>query len=312
MKRALLIPLLLASSVFAAQSDRKPDKIVDRQYESPEGAVIKGLGACSVSADDIVCWDMDGKADPRLTELVRAQFLVRESTLQLVFRKKNRILVVTKHGASSVQLSSSMRGGNYSSWSSPNGEETQLIGVASPPDQTTISVLADFYQVGPAKKSRFELKKGTQNLGEGQTLEFVDALKIEMPPNMGRSSFMMGSGPAWRIRVAGSGVESLRSSQAIPIGRDGKVISYVDRKGKPVSTAEYLRANPNRSAYPTDFGDRSNAKYLPVQIMTEYGYGPGALSWTSNVDPAFITALDTSRFDRRLVEITGFPLDPKG
>ncbi len=89
----------LATGMFlvgfvARTEDPFASAVVDRTYESADLGKLELAGACTITPDNISCWDPDGKPAPNLSEKVQAYYIVQGGNeLRLKFGRKNRLIV---------------------------------------------------------------------------------------------------------------------------------------------------------------------------------------------------------------------------
>jgi hypothetical protein len=239
-----MLSVLLALSAFThpVPQDAKPDFVAQGTFDS-DWAKLKSLGVCRISAEDIGCWDMDGRYDTGLRD--RAQVLVQSysSEFQFSYGKKNRYLAVE---VASSSISFKGRDGNYAqeitihrSYREPR---LSLIRVAFPPDQTTGSLLAEAHSVNEGSPMRVQFKEGQKSQFDGWSIEVGGSKPAPDAPG-GPDGSYGGPGKRWFIFVS-----SYFEPGAVPyriavnmLDMQSRSIRYVDQKGNPVSDAAYAK-----------------------------------------------------------------------
>jgi hypothetical protein len=309
---AVMVSGLVMGLIAAPQ---KEVQTADRVYEG-NGVKLEGLGVCSIAADAVSCWDMDGISSSSLTDTVKARLDDRDNqSFYFRFGRKNRFLV-TRMTADSEGKSTYPQSdlGTFELDQNQGGNlrHTWLCGVAVEPTLATASVKFNINGIpGPAPAKLIAKTGSTVKFGDA-TYEFGAAKEVKPDPRNGNMPVMDPNqqkwGKSYLITIGIQGSEDQVYKNFAAFDRGGNAIRYVDAKGKIVSPLEYLQENPNSNNYGRP---AEGSKYRPATLALGGSNVPGAIPLYTNIDPSQIDSISISGTMTKTVELTGFPLDPK-
>jgi hypothetical protein len=286
-------------------------------YEFKNGKKVSGLGVCRVTEEMVDCWDMNGEHDASLTERVKAQFMAGyERDVQTRFGKKNRYVVL--RADPNLNFQASTPNGQYLgsiNFPGPSEEgQTMLFRVLGDPGSSTADLRVRVFGLDPAKVEDLPFRKGAVGKMGQNTVEVGEWKSVKRPEwfNFGYPGSFAKNSSYWTVIL---GYQPLNTgfeySGLTLLDKEGKIIQYVDSKGKPVSAANYLATLPrvNNQRFPVvDNPKFSTAVFQPNNSANV----PGAMEFLTNVDPTVIGSLRRVSSSETSVLLTGFPLDPKG
>jgi hypothetical protein len=300
--------LSLLALLGAAQVPPKFDSSVERSYVGSDGVKIEGLGVCSYSADQIDCWNMDGVKDAKLTELVKAYYLINTySELSFAFGKKNRLIVI-RHTPQNYSVNFQSESGAYVNWTQLNNGPTEWTtgwGRVVVDDSPFASIVAMGYGLpGPAP---IDVSYTPGSTGD------IDGFHIVIGTYEKSDATMLGGPIAgqkrWTIKLASTSSNPSDSTTLVftALDKDHQPISYVDKDGKPASALDVAKG---QGGWPNGGLMGPNQKYQQVFLST-YGSQNGLMTVQSNIDPSKISFLKIGSQHQLRVRIGGFPMDPK-
>jgi hypothetical protein len=303
---------VISLSAVAFQDNTPPDRVVQRVYVGPGDERVEGLGACSVTATDVSCWDMDGAKSTDLEDQLKAYLLTQSSDVSFKFRKKNRYLAIRKSGSS---ISLARAGGEYIQRQFSSGEDRpQFLGIAVEPNVTTSSLLISMQRMNVAPPVEFPFREGVHRvagfevtLGKAAPMDprtMPNRYYVQATPNGDQFKF-------WNVPIQMSKRDPADPTMIYlsPLDSARRPIAYVDKKGEVISSVKYLespRSNPNLSGYPVISKD-----YAQAVFQGGYSYTGTAMLHQTNINPSRIGYLRATVARSESVLIEGFPLDPR-
>jgi hypothetical protein len=322
MKTGLVIlGVVTAVAAVAVQRDVALQATVDRRYEGADGKVVEGLGACSITTDDVSCWNMDGVVDKALAERVKAFLLSSSNDIQFAFGRKNRWLVVRQSPSSGGNFELPRRGYVQSFQLSYRGNESSenIVRVIAEPGETQTALIASMYLQNNDKPAEIPFKAGSVSTVKNMRIEigtWKEAAKRPQTPFDGSRVMQMQdsrllSGRNWAVPIGQTTVDqSARVGVTFtPLDSLGRVIAYVDKNGKPASGVRVLESTD--PTQPDPYGRVSSKKYVPAVFGAQGQQLTDAAMYGTNIDPRQIASLRVGFGSLPFrVQINGFPLDP--
>ncbi|MES1147255.1 MAG: hypothetical protein ABUL49_00730, partial [bacterium] len=260
------------------------------------GQTVRVVGVCQMDPDKTTCWDSKGKADPSLSERVRAYYLVNDVTFPVAIGVKNRYLVMSNVAdlpntyADIQPIAIAGRTGNVSNlaWNS-NGSGPRLTWYHAQLEKNTNQFNAVFNlttnipttAILPMKdKARIALDKGTVTL-EGWKEAPKDDQSI---PRFGYTGST--DQKFWVVRTSLEGLAADASVNLGAVDAKGNPIVWVDTKGNPTPTPKASRAGANA-------------------IFAQFRAG----EYATNIDPAKIGGLKPTMTRSIHVTFSALPAD---
>lgn len=288
--------LSLAGASLFAQSGYR--------YESDDFGLLEVAGACSVSTDEVRCWDPSGKPNTKLSELVTAYFLSNPSSdLRLRFRKRNRLLVmrtiVRQNARASfygdIEGKSGMRASQSASIGHETGQESHKLYWYYPAEDELVTSLTASLSMHLSSTSSLSLKEGSEaKLGAYtvKVLGITEASTNEVYGMGGRNG-----GKAWKIAYSFAGPTDREwpQIQPIPIDSKGMPIVAVDNNGNPTKAVE---------------GQGGFSSYSPQLFYSGGLQGANTGIWYSRIRPDKIGNLALSGSTKRTIVFKDVALEP--
>lgn len=275
-------------------------ELAPQRYVAPNGSTVEGIGVCAPTVEDVSCWDMHGTADPNLSELVRAKLLTEPRSLNLVFRRKNRILVL-RH-SSDLYLNFSFQDGRYApetQIADRNGEGSmRLISFDSGLDVESASLNIKLQSSQPESFSELQPKLKAQTTLGGKTFQ-VSAIKrsdVSKAPNS--SPFGQGDKTIWEIHLTGPTLSDPDAQLYASGWKDnsGRAVNWVNNSGR-------LVAQTPETAF---VGPTARVRNISASVRFE----EGGLVVVTNVNPTEVGRVNLVMNVSRNFVLTGFPLEP--
>lgn len=288
---------------------------------------VLGIGRLSDSAVD--CWNTQGQTDQLLTRLLQEALSKRSANpIRQIAGRKNRFMIVKQtqwFATQSEPVVIKAVGSNPGHFDVISLEE-RTDGKPGTPDYHYTMIRAIPFDVELEETSVSLLLRRTGTLSPQPEMEFrpgattaigertfrlkrveEGVVKAEIP------SFTKKEGKWWTVTF-----ESVQPEDDIaeyyvqPLGKDGKVLGYVDDIGAPVSAKtvhdERMRLYREKRGKigPVEFQGgfrRAAEKYGHYQPLANARY-------LFAVDPKFVSRLKLSAFVHRDFELSPVPLDP--
>jgi hypothetical protein len=273
-----------------------------------EGVSVQGVGVCDISQSSIACWDMSGTPDKNLTQDVTDYVTSGQQYLRFSYGRKNRRLVVKSSGSAYVSFSQFGENATLSSegrMTRSNGEEVELVRVATERDRTEASVLVNLSGLGKTEFRDLPLRIGAQ--ATYQKIEFQVASLSEVKEKSESDSEVR----KWNVvlDLKNPGQEPISGLMLTIYDKEGRLIRYVDKKGEPVSDVQAL--SEVAPVVASNLTLTRIEKYENAFFYVIAPYQPGRLFVETNVNPANVGALRIMRRRDLRVLLSGFPLDSK-
>ncbi len=258
--RGFVVSAAVGAIILVAQGS----KTVEAQNGRWENAqsISEVAGACSVTSEAVDCWTLTGKHDEKLSELVKAYYLVNDQTLPIRLGMKNRY-IVTKMTSKEMN-----RGGNNGQFSTLNGGYLNQCGSLYrnggptytwyhvPTDQGTTKVSIQLQTTTAIDSVKdLELKVGsTTAVGDGE-LKITAISDYKMPPPQNgfvTNGFGMNAQPQykWKIDIAKKGLADDLTIYFSGFDLKHLPISLIDDKGNLIAidpnTQSYMPQRPGR------------------------------------------------------------------
>ena len=315
-KSAPLTIALAGALVIAGFAFRTDDPLapvtVSKSYHRDDFGSIDAQGACTVTADTVSCWNMDGKSDPDLTEKVKAYYLIQPNTdLHFKFGRKNRLVAFKRpaqgYMSNGYLTNAATLSGSYINFAGQigangNTREPYLEWYAMDADPADATTSIVFNINLPLGSGQVPLKAGAE--GQVGTMK-VHINGIKSAPEQtywNGTSNQKQKQWAVSVTITGSPSSSVPSLLGRVLGSKGTNISRVDANGIPLP--EPSRRNGGFNGYQSQSG-------FDAGIQVDDGAGTANQELTLPVNPANASALSLSFTGVRKVTITGIPLDPK-
>jgi hypothetical protein len=276
-------------------------------YQSEDFGLLEVAGVCSVTSEEVKCWDPQGKPSSKITELATAHFLVNSNNeLRLRFRKKNRLIVmrtITKQNAKAsfygdLESNSGIRTSQAGNIGYESGQEAFKLYWYYALDTEASVDLTSYLQVQVSLAGTLSAKEGSETKLGAYTIKITgisEATANEAPYYGG------APGKTWKITYAISGPTEQEVPQVYVAALDAKnqPILYVDKDGNPTKPPK----NPPMGG---GFGP------YPQQLVYPGGYvGSSNIGyWFSRIKPEKIGSLQVNGSTRRKITFKGIALEP--
>jgi hypothetical protein len=326
-KQRSIVLLLATGALAVAQPIPKPDALADGgSYTDLSGVKVQILGACSVSADSIDCWDLQGHSSQTLSERVRPCYEGQNGQLYIRFHKKNRLIVSSvtnpQGGYGSVQIQD--LSGQYIQGLSFFSDGTAIASGlwSGSKDQKTLDVVATLYNLPGAPPIDVPFVKGQKFSVGGLDYEIGDYHLAPAEP--GRDGSMGGPNTnlglkakqkQWRILIGYAPYSGTSRASFSAIQGSDLPTLYVNKNGKPMSPLEAAEEQAKSKKNPGPV----NGPGYPMYPGYPYG-GPtafctptaqnGVITLQTNIDPRTIAKLRVSTTGTKSVLFKDIPLDP--
>lgn len=277
-------------------------------YQSEDYGLIEVAGVCSVTTDDVKCWDPQGKPSPKITELATAHFLVNSNNeLRLRFRKRNRLIVLRTIARQNAKASfygdlesgSGIRTNQAGNIGYESGQEAYKLFWYYPLDTETSVDLTSYLQVQMSQGASMPLKEGSEAKFGAYTIKITgisEAAANEAPYYGG-----VPGGKTWKITYTMTGPTEGEVPQIYPTPLDAKnqAIVNVDKDGNPTKP-------PKTQGMGNGFGP------YPQQLFYVGGYASAGNVgyWFSRIKPDKIGLLQIGGSNRRKISFKGIALEP--
>lgn len=307
------LPAMLAVVGFAVkETDPLAPVTVSKHFISGDGTDLAFIGACKASADNIDCWDADGKANDELSEKIRAYYLVQPGAdLSFQFGKKNRLIVFQSlsnapgragfSGMMKINDETCLPAGQLGNMGSGDGPNISWYRVATDPGVSSTSAVIDLnVNLGsgfiPLKEGA-EAQIGPLHLKINSIKRGPDVQRFAIGQQENRSS--------WKVATTITGYNQTHIPDLDGRAYDAKgtLITHLDSAGNPLPEE---RTSNNFGGMPWVFPNQLNAN-----VATDAGNGTLNQELDLPVKPSKVEKLQLNATGTRKVTVTDILLDPK-
>ncbi len=241
----------------------------DYSYEVTDRGSIKIEGVCSVETDRLACWKPAGEADPKLTELINAFFLVSGQRLEMHYKHRTYLIAVRSKSlnyqnplnSNQLQVDGNAIGQGVNVYMGGQSDLPAMYWFYPSDDATSFvpSVKLDFNAPGV----RVPLKVGATAEMQGGSIEITAITKLDakasQPEVRGPYGNQMKPKPTWLVtyKLLGTGNQPLTGIFAYAYDASGNPVNRVDTKGNPdarpadnMNGYNYNQDGPIVSVYP--------------------------------------------------------------
>ncbi|GEM_PF-7014613 len=271
-------------------------------FQSPTFEV---RGVCAIDAATVDCWAPDGGPKPGLTEEVRRQIAAMESPLSFLPGRKNRFVIVRHTPFGTLTYGkNSLRPQNFP-LEHDGGLWTTAFRIAADRDVATadITIIPGFPE-GEAVAVPFH--EGAKAVVDGVPVEIGRIGKNPRDEFGGFNVSRVSVWGEWRLPIQIGETTAPSGYQVMPVGHDGKPISYVDPQGWPVDARRGKELW--EAAFKSERRIPESPPASPAGIST---YPSGPILWVGmDIQPKAIHELQIRRIAGRMITLGPLALDP--
>lgn len=283
----LVFACLLGGPAVGLLQEQKIDFEAKNGEYSDGTSRLKIVGVCHVQELSQECWDLSGKLSKSVEGVYLASRTNRDQ-LYISLGKRNLILLMESSAAYGPQMRFFPGDGFIS------GEGNGVHRLAVDPTQTTFSVVAELPNGAVPEPLDITLDRAKPTDVAGVQWKFLKSAKLDTVKRTPEGYYYENSGSTnfWSLvyETTGTATWSKFGVGVVQIvGKDGKVILFVDRNGKPLADTDVVAMggapgysnNPNQPK-PKIF--RATAgRIMDVSVR--------AAGFRTNVDPKYVAAL---------------------
>ncbi|MHB8636463.1 MAG: hypothetical protein ACYC96_08315 [Fimbriimonadaceae bacterium] len=219
-------------------------------YRLPGVGMVSLAGVCSADPELITCWTPSGDANPKLSELMSAYYLVNPQQRLEIRYKHRSLMLVTRALIDNLPGRGNINfnglevdpGGQLNSQGAigygGQGEATTSFYWYYPPDDLA-SVDATGVLNVSSDSVKLPLKVGAKAQLQGGMVQITSIRKASSQSVSGpHFGYQQPSGPRWIVSysLVGQGASPVTSIYASVYDRNGDIVSAVDHRGNPTIT----------------------------------------------------------------------------